>query len=332
MQNILASGQRVDYWDVYNEPGWHGYYSAADFATETPADLLQQFLVTYQAIKSVDPTAAIVGPSIGEWAMQPLPPNSLTHEPDLATFLRFAAAHQLQLAAVAWHDNGKTPAALYADAMTTWALIRSLPALGDPKMFFDEYGSQVTEPIPGWDVGYLATITNAGISSAVRSCWNNCSLPALDGLLSNDGQSTTPDFYVGSTYAEMSGQMMTVSSTDNTVQALGSVNSSKRQIVALIGQSAGCPLATSCNPAWDPASSSSPTTVRVNLVVPWTSSSTNVGLSYEPFQPGVNVSGPINTTPSSLTVAPDGAGELVSFVIPSFADGAAYNVVVTASQ
>jgi hypothetical protein len=321
--NILASGRTVDYWDVYNEPGWHNYYSPADFAAETPDDLLQQFLVAYQAIKSVDPTAAIIGPSIGLWALHPLPPNTLTHEPDLTTFLDFAAAHGLQLAAVTWHDNGQTLADLNADFITTWALVRSLPGLGQPKMFLDEYGTPGNQPIPGWDVGYLAAITDAGISSASRSCWETCDAPDLDGLLTDNGQSTTSEYYIGLTYAQMSGQMVATSSSNNTMQALGSIDSSKRQMVALVGR-AVAPSAS--NPA-------PPTSVRVNLVVPWNSPRVNVALSYEPSQPGAAVSGPIRTSPSNLTTQPDGAGnELVSFSIPNFADGAAYNVVATPSQ
>jgi hypothetical protein len=333
VQSVLASGRTVDYWDVYNEPGWRGYYSPADFAAETPADLLEQFLLTYQAIKSVDPTAAIIGPSTGDWVLSPLPPNNnLTHEPDLATFLRFAAANGLQLAAVAWHDNGQTPATIYSDAMATEALIRSLPALGHPKMFLDEYGSDSTQPIPGWDVGFLAAITNAGFSSAERTCLLvNCWVPALDGLLTNNGESTTSDFYVRVTYAQMSGQMVSASSTTDTVAALGSVNSSKGQVVALIGRDVGCAVASWCESDWNGGGSPAPPiSVRVNLVVPWGSSQVKVDLSDEPFEPGVIVNGPTPASPSNLSVTPDGAGkELVSFTIASFADGAAYNLVVT---
>lgn len=327
--SIMASGRQVDYWEVYSEPGWHAQYSAADFANETPADLLKQFQVAYNAIKSVDPSAAIVGPSTGQWSLTPMPRSGINNGFDLGTFLRFAAANNLKLAAVAWHDNSLSPAQVVADAKATWSLIRSLPGLGDPKMFLDEYGSLVTQLIPGWDVGYLAAITDAGIASGVRSCWFVCSHPSLDGLLTSDGQSPTGAYYLRAKYAEMSGQMMSASTTDASVQALGSVDSSKRQIVALIGRSRGCAGSESCNPAYSPSGPSSATSVRVNVVVPWTSSAPGVHLSYQPFQAGGGGSF-IPATPSGLTVQPEGSGgELVSFAIPSFADGAAYSVVVS---
>ena len=331
VQNVLASGQRVDYWDVYNEPGWNNYYSAADFASETPDDLLQQFLVSYQAIKSVDPGAAIVGPSIGEWSLTPLPPNNLTHEPDLGTFLRFAAMHGLQLAAVAWHDNGKTPATIYADAEATWNLIRSLPGLGHPQMFLDEYGSRWTQPVPGWDVGYLSTIARAGIASAERSCWDSCTLATLDGLLTDGGQARTSDYWVRSTYAEMTGQTAASSTSTDSLAALGSIDSSHNQVVALIGRLQGCAVASWCNTEWRPRESPvPPADVRVHLIVPWTTDRPAIQLSSETFQPGAAVSGPTPAAPASLTVTPAGPGATeVSFTIPSFPDGAAYNLLVT---
>ena len=44
MSTIVASGEQVNYWELYNEPGGAGYYDAANYATVTPTLLLQQFL------------------------------------------------------------------------------------------------------------------------------------------------------------------------------------------------------------------------------------------------------------------------------------------------
>ena len=333
VQQILASGERVDYWDVYNEPGWTGYYSPADFASETPDDLLQQFLVTYQIIKSVDPAAAIIGPSIGEWSLTPLAPNNLTHEPDLGTFLRFASAHGLQLAAVAWHDNGKPPATIYSDAEATWNLIHSLPGLGNPQMFLDEYGSRATQPIPGWDVGYLATIARAGITSAERSCWDACTLATLDGLL-NPGGAPTSDYYVRTTYAHMTGQTVASTSSTDTLAALGSINPARNQVTALIGRLQGCAVASWCNTVWNVPNTSRnpapPADVTVHLLLPWSSGRPAIQLSRETFQPGAAVAGPTPATPTAVTVTAAGAGRSeITFTIPAFPDGAAYNLIVT---
>jgi hypothetical protein len=108
---IVASGEKVTYFEPYNEPGSASYYSAANFATVTPALLLQQFLVTYQAIRSVDPDAAIVGPSLAVWSDYPNQSGTATApDPsfDMATFLNYAAANGVQLAAVNWHEINDT--------------------------------------------------------------------------------------------------------------------------------------------------------------------------------------------------------------------------------
>ena len=332
--SILASGQTVNYWDIYNEPGWWNYYSAADFQQETPNDLLQQFLVTYQVIKSLDPTAAIIGPSIGDLVFSPLPAsNPTTHEPDITTFLEFAAAHNLHLAAVAWHDNGQTPATLNADAERVWSVIRSLPALGHPQMYLDEYGSKRTQPIPGWDIGFLSMIESAHIASAVRSCWDGCQISTLDGLYTSGGQPTS-EYFVRTAYARMSGLKIQVGSTSSSLVGLGSANNPARQVRALIGRMAGCAVLSWCRNDWWPPSATpvAAEDVQVNVVLPWKASAVSVVLNCDPFNPGAPSPGPVSVTPADQTLRSNGSGgETLSFTIPSFADGSAYSVVVTAS-
>ncbi|HWE54508.1 MAG TPA: hypothetical protein VG435_03305 [Acidimicrobiales bacterium] len=333
VQGIVQSGHRIDYWDVYNEPGWNNYYSHSDFESETVSDLLQQFLVTYQDIKAVDPGARIIGPSVGDTAFTPHPTDDpVTHEPDMTTFLDFAAAHHLQLAAVAWHHNGQTPAQIQALAAQVWQLVRSLPALGNPQMFLDEYGSRADQSIPGWDVGFLAAITNGGISSAVRSCWDDCLVASADGLLPDDGAGKTSEYYERVVYASMSGVMIKATSTSSQVAALASRSSSGQQMTALIGRLVGCAVASWCQSGWGQAGAKpvAPAPIGVSVVLPWSTANTHINLSYEPFTPGANSSGPIATQAVDPTIHPDGAGhEVLSFVIPNFADGSAYNLTLS---
>lgn len=333
VSHVVLSGRRVDYWDIYNEPGFYDYYSKADFQAETPNDLLQQFLVTYQAIRSVDPTAAIIGPSLGAMYFSPVPPNGTTHEPDMTTFLDFAAAHGLQLAAVAWHANGESPPNIYADAERVWALIHSLPGLGHPQMFLDEYGSIRTQPLPGWDVGYLSAITDAGIGSAVRSCWDSCTLATLDGLLIDGGRATSSEYWTAATYASMTGEMVATSSTDAWVPAVASRAAGGGQVVALIGRMASCAVESWCRTNWWPGQSpAGPEPVQIRVLLPWTGSTVHIDLSYEPFEPGVASPGPITVAPTDPVLTPvDGGEEALTFSIPAFADGSAYNLTVSKS-
>ncbi|HET6873160.1 MAG TPA: hypothetical protein VFH70_00180 [Acidimicrobiales bacterium] len=328
---IVASGRRVDYWDIYNEPGWRNEYSNSDFQSMTPQDLLQQFLNAYQDIRSVDPTAGIVGPSIGEMVFSPLPANDpVTHEPDMTTFLNFAANNNLKLAAVAWHQNGLTPQQIEADAARTWSMIRARPQLGHPAMFLDEYGAPWNQPIPGWDVGFLQAIEASGINYSVRSCWDGCHMSTLNGLLTS-AQQTTAEYFNRVTYARMSGSRISVNSTDPAIAALGSISSSSQQVVAMIGRMVGCASPSWCNryPSFGPAGVR-PETVGVKIIVPWSTAGTKVSLTLDPFVPGSSLGAPQTVSPQNISLSPGGSGrELLTFDIPSFADGSAYNVVVT---
>jgi hypothetical protein len=331
VRTIVGSGRKVTYWDVYNEPGFPGYYSPESFQTVTPANLLQQFLVTYKAIEAADPGAPIIGPSTGEWSLTPLPAGASNHEVDLGTFLRFCASHRLKLAAVAWHDNGQSPATIYSDAQATKALIAQLPALGHPPMILEEYASQGTQPIPGWDVGFLAAITDAGFVSASRSCWGSaCNDGELDGLLAPDGVTRSSEYWERLDYARMTGRMVSVSTTDPSVQALGSYTSSGGgQLSALIGRSAGCGSPAWCRAEFGAGTQPAPATpVQVRILLPFASPAPTIRISDIPFTPGAWA--PVAPKVQDLTdytTTTVGAGvEWVNFTIPAFADGEAYSI------
>jgi hypothetical protein len=327
---LQVSGCSIDFWDVYNEPGWDNYYSASDFAAETPGDLLEQFLHTYDDIKAVEPSAAIVGPSIGDMVFSPLPANfPFTHEPDFTTFLQFCAANHLTLAAVAWHQNGTTPAQLDQLVAQAEAVVRSLPSLGDPPMFIDEYADPAIQPLPGWDVGYLSVLARNDISYSVRSCWDGCSASTLDGLLLDGGTQYSSEYWERIDYASMTGNQLTATANapDLSVLAAGSWN----RVQALVGRMAGC-----ATPAWCAQYQSGafpqvgPEPVQVSVTVPWSAPSVQVNVSWLPPQPGQPLSAPVPASVAGLRLAPDGPGrEVVSFSFPSFADGGAYFLTVT---
>lgn len=343
VQKVVASGRTVNYWEVYNEPGSAGYYPGELFATETPALLLQQFLVTYQAIRSIIPNAAIIGPSLEHWSDTPNTMSSGFRGFDMVTFLNFAAANNLQLAAVTWHfindnigaypsENTLSPQNVVDEVTEARSLIAGLPDLGNPKIFINEYSMPEVQSIPGWDVEYLSALTNAGVDLAGRSCWSNdCANPDLDGLLSTDGSSTMPDFWVHEAYDLMSGSMIRTTSSDDNVAALGSYDSSTGIISALVGRGEGCTENAWCLAVWPwmtPAASE-PLTVQVK--VPWTSGTVRIADSLIPS----NIKSPVAQPAaqmSNASIVPSGNGGIVTITIPSFADGAAASITLTKSS
>ncbi len=344
VSSIVASGEQVNYWDVFNEPGEPGYYSADNYATVTPALLLQQFLDTYQDIKSVDPSAAVIGPSLEEWQDYPNQYGSASspeHAFDMDTFLNFAAANNLQLAAISWHEidnelgtnpeeNANFPAIIEDHVAEARRLIASLPALGHPMIFINEYAGPDVQAIPGWDVSYLSALTEAGVNSADRACWDNqCANPTLDGLLGTDGSTTVPDFWVRYVYSLMSGNMLATSSNNDWVTALGSYNSTTNEIVALVGRGEGCTQDADCATDFPGDTPQPAISTSINLKVPWTAGSVKVNAFDIQGQNLGAYSLPAAVT-SIATITTTGPNQgTVSINIPSFADGDAYAFTVT---
>jgi hypothetical protein len=342
---IVNSGEQVNYWEVYNEPGETGYYSAANYATLTTPLVLQQFLVTYNAIKAADPSAAVIGPSLEAWSDYPGEYGTSSDpdlQPDMVTFLNFAVANGIKLAAISWHEiadnlgpdpaeNTQLPANIEDHVAEARQLIAARPALGNPLIFINEYAMPEVQLIPGWDVSYLAALTNAGVNYAGRSCWDvNCGNPTLDGLLATDGTTPWNDYFVHQIYASMSGNMITATSTNDFVSALGSYNSSTGTFTGLVGRGIGCPQESWCTYSWPGDSLSPPAAVSITVDVPWSSGTANIALT---DVPGQNL-GPMTTAPvavdSTAPITSIGGGTgTVTISIPSFLDGDAYGITIT---
>jgi hypothetical protein len=371
---LVASGKEIDYWEIYNEPGGNNnYYNAAGYASETPDLLLHQFLVAYDAIKSVDPSAQIIGPELPYWLDYPNQYSTLDHSFDMVTFLNFAVANHIQLGALSWHEivdnfgpapeeNSLLPATLDDHVADARALLAARPSLGHPKIFIDEYGMPEVQKIPGWDVAYLAALTNAGVDSGVRACWyNDCTEPTLDGLIYQNGNSPLPEYYERLFYEQMSGSMVTTNSSSDTVTALGSFNSTTQTLTGLVGRGVGCTQnLLLCPTTWVDSKRAQPTSVLVTITVPWTSGTAHIALSdfsgANPQLPAGTLSELPGTAPffafgslgqlfgslpvlppeapainvSSATITPNGVGGgTFTLTIPTFADGDAYGFNIT---
>jgi hypothetical protein len=339
---LAASGQQINYWEVYNEPGSNdGYYTAAGYASETPALLLEQFLDTYQDIVAVVPNANIIGPSLAYWSDYPGQFGSDDNSFDMATFLTYAAQNNLKLAAISWHEeldnlgptpeeNTLFPAIIEDHVATARRLIAALPQLGNPQIFINEYGMPEVQLIPGWDVAYLSALTDAGVNSASRSCWNGaCNDPALDGLLLDDGVSTPPIYYERLIYAATSGNMVATTSTQDPVAALASFNASTGTLTSLIGRGQGCNQSPPCAASWPSDAPAAPTSVNVTVTLPWSSGTADIALTDIEGQTETAVTAPAPSQ-STMAIAPVGASTgTVTVSIPSFADGDAYGLVIT---
>ena len=325
-------GFTVSYWDIQNEPFAGGYYtpSASPPQTETVANVEEQFLLAYRAIKAADPNARVIGPSLIGWKAGAA--DNQVDGIDMRTFLDFCAANGIRFDAFSFHanisyplegwyepdDSPAQPAQIQTDVAQLRSMIAERPSLGNPQILVNEYGSPDTSELPGWNVGWIAALDQAGVAGAGRSCWDGCG-PSLDGLLTADGSQPRPAFWVYSFYAHMTGATVPVTSSFTDVTGVASV-ASDGTISVLLGRHQNCTSAISLE---CPSFAAEPVTVQIQ--VPGANSAT-VTLATIPM--GTTEASPLyQLTPSRFTVPVTNG--VVSLSTPALRDGDAVEITVT---
>lgn len=330
-----APGHHVDYWEVQNEPD--GLYGKV---RPTVAQALAEFGAAVRAIRSVDPNARISGPNISAYNDQP---GGKTL--DLSTFLDYVVANHIRLDALAWHEvgarvspayNPPDPDSVLLDVQRARRLIQARPGLlVTPKIFINEYQSADDHLIPGWTVGWMAALEQAGVDAADRACWHGTDLTGnrvsecregLDGLFVPGTSLPQAVYSVHRAYASMTGYKVPTSTTDRTLTALATIDYSSRTVQVLVGRHASCTpeVRTDCH---RPGQTPLPAPVQVELDLPWTSSLVTANVARIPNVPGPML-GPAPALAQTLSLVP---GPVV-VSLPLFADGDAYIITVKVSS
>jgi hypothetical protein len=335
--------EHVDYWEIQNEPGAQGYYNAATWNALTPQLLLEQFLVAYQAIKSVDPNAQVIGPSLARFA--DYPGEWSPHEFDLVTFLDFVAAKNIKLAGLTWHeiddfpgphpgDNSMQPQNIVDHVGKARHLIASHPALGDLPIWINEYGRHEDSAIPGWAVGDLGALEEAQVQEAGRACWfdqapdgrsyEDCWSPTLDGLFGLNGSSHRALYWVYQAYAKLTGTRVPVSSSDGTISGLAASNTAAHTIRALVGRHVSCLAPDNLNCPETPGAVPAPTSVSLSVRLPWAADSVQVEVARIPATWQL-VPAPTHVQFGTVPVT----NGVVNVSLPGVADGDAYTLTIS---
>ncbi|HEX3899493.1 MAG TPA: IPT/TIG domain-containing protein [Mycobacteriales bacterium] len=313
-------------WEIQNEPENYPYSPAQ---RPTRALVEQEYLKAYQAIKTVDPNARVIGPSI-DWVYEyPSAPVYI----DMKTFIPFAAANGMKLYAIAWHENGIIPAqnplaysempqAIENEAEEVRELIAENPGIGSPKIFVDENTSGSGSAIPGFTAGYFAAEDQAGVDEANRSCWHSCTAN-LGGLLNADGN-PNPNYWAMADYGSMMGTRVDSEVSDLNLSSLAVTDTSGTTRV-LLGRHQTCSQPTTGSGYCSGPSTLAPavpTTVQVAL-------SSSAPAAAVTVQEIPNSLADMTTAPATTTQAVPIVNGLVSVSIPSFGDGEAYFLTVT---
>jgi hypothetical protein len=331
---VEAAHQRVDYWEIENEPD--GYLAPSSKIRATPGQALAQFETGVAAIRSVDPHARIVGPSLGAYNDQPGSPTL-----DLVTFLNDMVAHHIRVDAISWHEvgaranlvnNPPDPVSAVVDVQRARALIAARPTLGHPAILISEYSSAADHLIPGWDVGWMASLEQAGVSAANRSCWHapdvagqmvaECAEGGLDGLFIPESGLPQAGYLVHEVYANMTGSRLAAGSTDANVS--GFATEAGTTIQVLVGRHQSCTPQVRVDCKQQASAVPGPVNVQIQMRVPWRRPSYTVQVERIP-----NVTGPV-LAPTIVSWQGQGAvGGVVPVAISGFADGDAYLVTLS---
>jgi hypothetical protein len=327
---LKSLGTPVTYWEIHNEPGDTGYYVGG--AVPTVDQLLTQYQVAHEAIKSVDPSAKVVAPTLIGWLDDP---DAMPGHLDMRTFLDFAVLNDLPFDAISFHDNnyeprpgeyapngwGMAPEEVQRSVARARELLAERPSLGDPVILVNEYGDPWTIRLPGWDAGRIAALERADVDEANRTCWwGTCVDGYLNGLLNSDGHTTMPAYWIYAFYASMVGERVPVTTSFSEVSGFATVDNDTVRV--LVGRHRGCapaiqPQICTFQPAVTPGD------VTVTVRVPF-SGSARVTIASVPASAGP-LPAPVNET--TQTVTPDGNGN-AAITLPQVGDGDAWQVTV----
>jgi len=327
----MAAGQIPDYWEVQNEPdGWY-----QSIPPESTDQALYQYQLATGIIRSIVPNAKIEGPSLLGFFDTPGQPTI-----DMTTFLAFVNAHNLPLDALSWHEVigaavDRNPDIVVTHVAQARFLLSKYPRLAHIPIFVNEYSSNATHLIPGWAVGWMAALEQAGVAEASRACWHEpdvfgnsiaeCNEGGLDGLL-QPGSGLPQDLYwVHAAYGSMTGDRVATTSTDPNVSAYATYDPTTGTIAVLVGRHASCTAAVRVD-CTEPASATpppEPVVVQIRTPRGWVAASVETSqIANTPGPQAPPVAVPAGVLPASQLDIPLGGST-------GFVDGDAYGITVS---
>jgi hypothetical protein len=363
-QNVAPPFNQVEpttsvYWDLQNEPG----FGLGPHQAGTTSLYLQQFLNAYQTIKAIDGSIQVVLPSLSDFIDTPIEAGGL-NDPHVLGFdsvIPYAVAHGMNIAALSWHANGglfdDSPTVLPYEVSELKYLESEYGIPGPPKLFVNEYDPQFAHLLPGWSAGWIAALESAKVEQANRACWvekagitqqgqtyDECRNGSVDGLFTStldtslriNGLADQPlqpqaNYWVYRFYAAMTGDVLTSSTSDNTLTALATKNDASQTLDILLGRHKSCTRAVNvdCTTQNAPETGAIPTPppapVTIAVTYPYTATSVTASIADIP-----NRRGPVLQPIPEQQVLPVTNGT-VTITLPAVADGDAYSISLTHS-
>src|SRR5579863_6928986 len=226
VSELQATGLPFAY-DIWNEPDisvfWPGGAQTSQY--------YQMWQSAYKEIRSVAPSATIVGPDFaftpqqnqGEWQ------GFLTNAKSSGTVPTEITNHE--------EGDGDDPV---ADSAAIESAISAAGISPAPKLSANEYqpADRQTAGVTAW---YLARFAQSGYFNAMRGNWVCCVTPNLTGVLTqvNGTWQPTGSWWALRDYADMTGTLVSTSGQVNSTAISASEDATNKRAVAIIGDSNG---------------------------------------------------------------------------------------------
>ncbi|HEX8521660.1 MAG TPA: hypothetical protein VF669_05335 [Tepidisphaeraceae bacterium] len=216
LQATLKAGPGKFQYDIWNEPDIGYFWSRPE------SQFLETWKRGYQTIRTIDPLAIIVGPSLSNY-------NSVS-EIDAArtqfkVFVDYAKTNNVLPNIISWHEfSGNFPSRV-DDARAYLAQNN----ININRFSLNEIVSSTDMTRPGVLPRYFAQLERAGIESVTHACWvesptgiDNGSNQSLDGLLTADTKQPRSTWWTYERYGRMEGTTVQTTNTGTTLDAVAS--------------------------------------------------------------------------------------------------------------
>ena len=308
---IQAAGVTVAY-DIWNEPDESIFWPPGMDSTQ----YFEMWDSAVQEIRSIAPSALIVGPSLAATPGQ----NSSEWQAWLAHVK--AAGTEPNEISDHLEGDGDDPVAVAQsiDSDLSSNGISSIPLSANE--FLPE-GEQTA----GQSAWYLARFAQSGYTNAMRGNWACCETPDLGGVIVSNGSggySYTGQWWTFRTYADLTGSLVSTSGEVGTTAISAAEDSSKRRAVAIIGDENGYTGAASV-------------TFSGLSSVPWLANNGNVNVTVyripdqSPLNSPLVVSSEIESTSSGSITVPitfeSSHDAFAIYLTPGFATGSSSTLV-----
>lgn len=197
IEDKIASG-RDNYhsYTIWNER--HGTWreTNGDFYTEC-------WVPTYNLIRSMDPTAIIVGPG-----------DAYYNNSRISEFLTYCKNNNCMPDMLSWHQWGSGG---FASAYNNYRQLERSLNISPLPLCINEYSSQTSDPYegcPGYSVPFIAKFERYGVESACISWWHT-QYPGRLGSLLTPSNEKGGGWYLYKWYGDMSGDMVGITPPDD---------------------------------------------------------------------------------------------------------------------